>query len=137
MTSSVLLDTCAALWTVDDSIPEPAADVLSTAYRAGIPTYVSPVTAWEIGAMARKGRFRATCSPQAWFERLMAVPTMRLAPLTPEILLASCFLPGILSCDPADRIIAATARECGFILMTYDRGLLDYAAEGHLRVVEC
>jgi PIN domain nuclease of toxin-antitoxin system len=34
--------------------------------------------------------------------------------------------------EPADRIIAATARALGATLVTRDRRLLDYAAAGHV-----
>jgi PIN domain nuclease of toxin-antitoxin system len=39
--------------------------------------------------------------------------------------------------DPADRIIAATARDHGATLMTRDRALLAYGEQGHIRVEEC
>jgi len=52
-------------------------------------------------------------------------------------LMESSLLPGTLHSDPADRIIAATAREYGFTVMTRDRGLLAYANEGHMSAVEC
>ncbi|MEA2794644.1 MAG: hypothetical protein QOI87_2024, partial [Bradyrhizobium sp.] len=39
--------------------------------------------------------------------------------------------------DPADRIIAATARDLGATLITRDRALLGYGTQGHLSVAEC
>jgi PIN domain nuclease of toxin-antitoxin system len=64
-------------------------------------------------------------------------PGITLCELTPDVLLGSWFLPGKLNRDPADRIIAATAREYGFTVITRDRALLDYAAQGHLAAIEC
>jgi PIN domain nuclease of toxin-antitoxin system len=52
-------------------------------------------------------------------------------------LIASSFLPGRPPRDPADRIIAATARDYGCTLMTRDRALLDYGEQGHIRVLAC
>jgi PIN domain nuclease of toxin-antitoxin system len=98
---------------------------------------VSPITAWEVGLLARKGRFRSHYTPQRWFELLMNTSDTALAELTPRVLIGSSFLPGSLHSDPADRIIAATAREYGFTVMTRDRSLLDYAREGHMSAVEC
>ncbi|MGA2314448.1 MAG: hypothetical protein ABSF87_19180 [Xanthobacteraceae bacterium] len=46
-------------------------------------------------------------------------------------------LPGKPPKDPTHRIIAATARELGATLMTRDRALLDYGAQGHVAVREC
>jgi PIN domain nuclease of toxin-antitoxin system len=46
-------------------------------------------------------------------------------------------LPGDIHKDPADRIIAATAREYGYTVMTRDRQLLDYGRAGYLAVMPC
>ena len=137
MRQPILLDTCAALWIVAEAISQATADTLSESRSAGFPVYVSPITAWEVGLLARKGRFRSHYAPQRWFARLMNVPDTALAELTPKALLDTSFLPGSLHSDPADRIIAATAREYGFTVMTRDRSLLDYAREGHMSAVEC
>jgi len=39
--------------------------------------------------------------------------------------------------DPADQIIAATARLYGFRLITRDGKLLDYAEQGHILATKC
>ncbi len=52
-------------------------------------------------------------------------------------LIAASFLPGKPPRDPADRIIAATARDYGATLITRDRALLDYGKDGHVKVVAC
>lgn len=54
-----------------------------------------------------------------------------------ELLIESQSLPGNIHKDPYDRIIAATAREYGYTVMTRDRALLDYGQEGYLSAVEC
>jgi PIN domain nuclease of toxin-antitoxin system len=137
MARPFLLDTCAALWIVSGMLPQKSADALSEAYNVGLPTYISPITAWEVGILARKGRFRSPLSPHRWFEVLMSFPGAALAELSPRVLLDSSFLPRDFHLDPGDQIIAATAREHGFTVMTRDRALLDYAAQGHLAAVEC
>jgi PIN domain nuclease of toxin-antitoxin system len=132
-----LLDTCACLWIVADEISQKVADALTASRDTGLMTYVSPITAWEIGILSRKGRFRSSYAPQRWFEQLMSKPSVAIAPLLPEILMESSFLPGKMNDDPAGRIIAATAREYGYTVMTRDKALLDYGREGHLSVLEC
>jgi PIN domain nuclease of toxin-antitoxin system len=67
----------------------------------------------------------------------MQAPGLRLAEMPPEVLMASSFLPGTPPRDPADRILAATAREYGYRLMTRDGPLLTYAGQGHLHVIAC
>lgn len=137
MRQPFLLDTCAALWIVAGEIAQATVDALSEARNAGLPAYVSPITAWEIGLLARKGRFKSHYTPQRWFELLMDTPDTVLAEMPAKILIDASFLPGDLHSDPADRIIAATAREYGFTVMTRDRALLKYAKEGHLSAIEC
>jgi PIN domain nuclease of toxin-antitoxin system len=133
-----LLDTCAALWlAAGEPMDGQAMTAIAESARAAIPLQISPVTAWEIGLMARKGRFRSSLSPQRWFERLCTVPGIFVCGLSPSVLLESSFLPGELHGDPADRMMVATAREHDFVLMTRDHALLNYAAQGHLSAIAC
>jgi len=67
----------------------------------------------------------------------MQAPGLRAAEMTPDILIASSFLPGNPPRDPADRILATTAREFGYKLVTRDRPLLDYAEQGHIQALAC
>ena len=87
MSRPFLLDTCAALWVVAGEISQTLADALTEQRRLGAPTYISPITAWEIGLLARKGRFKSHHSPQRWFEILMGQPGAALAELTPALLM--------------------------------------------------
>jgi PIN domain nuclease of toxin-antitoxin system len=138
MNSLCLLDTCAAIYLVaNEPMASGALAAMDAAADRGTPLRVSPITAWEVGMLQRKGRFRSSLTPQRWFEMLRTRPGIRLCELTPEILLGSSFLPGKLHRDPADRIIAATAREFGYTVITRDHSLLNYAAQGHMAVIEC
>lgn len=110
---------------------------LGSAVTANAGIHVSPFTAWEIGTLVAKGRLPLTMAPEAWFEALLAQPGIRLAPLTPSILLASTSLPADPPSDPADRIIIATARSLDLVVITRDRNMLDYAHHGHLRAIAC
>lgn len=135
---SILLDTCAAIWLMGgDPISEASRKAIRSAGAAHVGVYVSPFTAWEIGTLIAKQRLQLTLSPEVWFERLLALPGVRLADLTPKILLASTALPGSPPADPADRILAATARVQGHVVVTRDKKLLDYAREGHIRAIAC
>jgi PIN domain nuclease of toxin-antitoxin system len=134
----LLLDTCAAIWLAEaETIAKEAALALEQAYDAGTPAYVSPITAWEIGLLNSRGRLALLIKPQLWFQRLFEVLRFRLADMPPQLLIASSFLPGEPPRDPADRILAATAREYGYRLMTRDRSLLSYADQGHIQAIRC
>jgi PIN domain nuclease of toxin-antitoxin system len=135
---SLLLDTCAAIWLTNaDPISNEASDALQQTRASGESVYVSPITAWEMGLLAARGRVSLLMTPQRWFERLLEAPGLRLSEMTPNVLIASSFLPGKLPNDPADRIIAATAREYGYKLVTRDRPLLEYAKQGHIQAIPC
>jgi PIN domain nuclease of toxin-antitoxin system len=134
----VILDTCAAIWLLNgDPIAPASLAAIRAARAAGLGVYVSPFTAWEIGTLVSKGRLLLTLSPEVWFETLSAFPGVRLAELTPKVLIASTALSGAPPSDPADRIIAATARLHGYRVITRDRKLLTYAAEGHILATAC
>ena len=131
-------DTCAAIWISDQAeLAQPALDLLASAHREGAPSYVSPITAWEVGLLASRGRLQLQIAPERWFAKLFDIPGVKLAPMPPELLIASSFLPGRPPRDPADRIVAATARDLGAMLITRDRVLLAYGKQGHVSVVEC
>ena len=137
MRTPLLLDTCAAIWTVQDQLPPTTVEIMTRSYNEGNPIYLSPITAWELGLLFSRGRLRAAQSPLEFFRHLSTLPGVRLAPMPPELLMQSSFLPGSPPADPADRIMAATAREYGYALVTRDASLLAYAAEGHLKAIAC
>ena len=39
--------------------------------------------------------------------------------------------------DPADRLMIATARQVNATIVTRDRAMQDYAAQGHVEVLRC
>ena len=134
----ILLDTCAAIYIMEkETMRQAAVTAIDEAYDRGERVRVSPITAWEAGLLASKGRFRSQYAPKRWWSLLTSLPQITLAELSADILLESSFLPGRIHRDPADRIIAATAREYGFTVMTRDAALLDYGRQGHLSVLAC
>lgn len=138
MRETLLLDTCAVIWIAEEAeITGEALHALKRAQEAGASVYVSPMTAWELGLLVARGRLSLLMSPERWFERLLQAPGIELADMPPEVLIASSFLPGEPPRDPADRIIAATAREFGYTLVTRDKPLLTYADHGHIRAICC
>jgi PIN domain nuclease of toxin-antitoxin system len=135
---SLLLDTCAAIWiSTEQRMTRQSEDALQSARANGDKIYVSPITAWELGLLVSRGRLNLQMAPERWFSRLMQAPGLHLSPLSPSMLIAASFLPGQAPRDPADRVLAATAREHNYRLVTRDRKLLDYADEGHIQALVC
>jgi len=134
----LLLDTCAAIWISEAAaLSAGATDIFDRAYDEKTPVFVSPITAWEIGMLARRSRVTLLMAPHTWYQRLFDLLGLKPAPLPAEVLINSSYLPGTPPSDPADRILAATAREYGYTLVTRDRPLLDYAEQGHLKALAC
>lgn len=96
---------------------------------------VSAITPWEIAMLVRKGRLALDRDVGEWVEAALALPGIRLEPLSPAVAVASTRLPGAIHADPADRILVATARHANAVLVTEDQQLLDYSAAGHLRTL--
>ena len=133
----LLLDTCALLWTLNrDPLLAGARKAISQAASTGA-LYLSPVSAWEIGLLVRRGRLDLRIAAESYVERAFELPGVHIAALTPEIAVRSSYLPGDLHEDPADRILVSTAIVMGLRLVTRDRRLLDYAAQGFLAVMAC
>ncbi len=134
----LLLDTCALIFLTEKTrLAAAAVETLQATSEGGGITYISPISAWEIGMLASRGRLQLLIRVERWFSNLFDAPGVRLADMSPDLLIASSFLPGKPPRDPADRIIAATARDLGATLVTRDRALLDYGSQGHIAVLEC
>ena len=133
-----LLDTCAVIWIAQgDPLHEPAASELQRACRRGARLLVSPITAWEIAMLVSKEKMVLALDPNRWFERFCELPSVSLAGMPTSVLVASTALPGTPPEDPADRIIIATARAFGYVLVTRDAKVLKYGSDGHVRAIEC
>jgi PIN domain nuclease of toxin-antitoxin system len=135
--TALLLDTCAVLWMANGErlSDEALQEIDSAAVLKNVA--VSPISAWEIATLVRKGRVALSMAPETWFEAMLTLPGIRLAPMPSRTLIASAFPPGRPPADPADRIIAATARAENLVIVTRDRELLSYGDEGHVRVLAC
>ncbi len=151
--STVLLDTCAMIFVANGEAIDPKAQqkIMAAATSGGI--LVSPVSAWEIGLLSGKKGIVFQPDPRTWFQSFLAYPGVRLTPLTPEIAIASSFLPPLpaaaltaigagpggspLRGDPADRLLIATARALDVPIVTRDRAILTYAQAGLVRAIAC
>jgi PIN domain nuclease of toxin-antitoxin system len=135
----VLLDTCASIWLLEQQPMSIASLAAIRAATAVSRVLVSPISAWEVGLLARRPHRALSFdpSPQVWFADLLALPGVRLTPLGHEAAIAASSLPGGFHKDPADRLLVATARELDVPLVTRDRRILDYAAQGHVQAIAC
>ncbi len=124
--SPMLLDTQAAVWIAIGTPASPVVKVADDAVSRG-ELLLSPITPWEIGMLARKGRLRLKSTVDEYVRVLFGLPGVVTAILTPAIAVAAARLPASLHGDHADRIIDATAQAYGAQLITRDKGILAYA----------
>lgn len=135
--SLVLLDTHAWVWLLngDPKLNPKAVKAIehSLSEEAVLLSAISP---WEVAMLVSKGRLTLDRDVGEWVNTAVSIPGIRLEPISPEIAVASTRLPGNIHPDPADRLIAATARHLGALLITDDQLLLDYGTAGHLKTLK-
>ena len=138
MSLPVLLDTCAAIWLMNAApMTARSREAIRTAQRGNAGVFVSPISAWEVATLVQKNKILLNRPPEVWFDALLALAGVRLAAMPPGALIESCRLPGTPPRDPADRIIAATARTFGYTVITRDGELIPYAAQGYITAIAC
>jgi PIN domain nuclease of toxin-antitoxin system len=132
---NLLLDTCALInIAADRSFSQAAREEVDKAVTRNA-VHISPVSAWELGKLASRGRLSLSEDPLALIDSFLEMPGVSLCALTPEIFVKSSFLPMLLHKDPIDLILIATARTLNLTLVTNDRVILAYGAEGHVKTL--
>lgn len=116
-----LLDTHIWLW----SLLEPArlsARARATLSAAETTLHLSSISLWEALLLAERGRLALEPDAPGWLRIAMAESPVSELPLTLEVVLASASVQ-LPHRDPADRIIAASAKAHGLTLITADQRL--------------
>jgi PIN domain nuclease of toxin-antitoxin system len=118
---AVLLDSCAAICLMSgEELSLVNREAINRARAGNQGVYVSPITAWEVAGLVAANRLRLTIAADAWFDRLLALPGIRLAALPPRVLVAAAGSGGAKRREPAGAIVAATACEFGYVLISRD-----------------
>ena len=115
----ILLDTHALVWAVaaPNRLSRTAEAAIRRA-RAKDGVAISAITLWELANLVARGRIQAYGTVEASVRLLSEGVTIR--PLTAEIAALATQFPDDYPRDPADRIIGATARAEGLVLVTHD-----------------
>jgi len=87
---------------------------------------LSAISLWEFSKLLEKKRIGISCDPEDWIKSALDMPKLRLVPLSPILAYRSTILPQPFHNDPADQIIAATAREENATILTKDEIILAY-----------
>ncbi len=130
----ILLDTQILLWLTEDERLGARTRRRIDANTGNI--HLSAISFWEIAMLIDKRRIALAMPLQDWMRRLFDTGGFRTVSIDPAIATDAGSLPGDLHGDPCDRIIIATARSLGCALLTSDRAILDYAAQGHVEAID-
>lgn len=132
---AVVLDTHALVWLMQGSErvgPRSRARIAEAAKSHAV--FVTAISTWEIAMLVlAKDRLAPDREVGEWLDAALGLPGLRLAALDPLVAVDSTCLPADVHGDPADRLIIATARRHGAVLITDDRLILQYGAAGHVK----
>ena len=117
----ILLDTHAWLWLCLEPrrLSAAAAAAIRRAMSGG-GLAVASITLWEVAMMIARGRVLPQGTPEAWLGALIDRSGVTVKEITPAVAALATQLPDDFPGDPADRLIAATARADGIGLVTRD-----------------
>lgn len=117
--TAVLLDTHVLHWwsAEPDRLSPPASEAVEQAGEL----LVAAVTWFELAWLARHERIAVAIPVLSWLRQL--ADEVRTMGITPAVADTAVALPSSFPGDPADRLIYATAMECGVRLVTKDRKL--------------
>jgi PIN domain nuclease of toxin-antitoxin system len=118
----LLLDTHVIVWWLagEEALSRDQTEAMETSVAAGDRLGLSAISLWEIAKLVERGRLRLRCAPDAFFARIDGDPSILVIPLTSGVASESTRLGPSFPKDPADQIIAATARVHGLRLVTAD-----------------
>lgn len=118
----ILLDTHVLVWAVAESkrlSKAASAAILKNLAEGGLA--VADITLWELAMLLSRGRIQAYGTVEASVRLL--TEGLIIKPVTSEIAAIAAQFPADFLRDPADRLIAATARSEGLALVTHDEKL--------------
>lgn len=133
----ILLDTCTIIYVTEKKRLKPNLVALIDEAAQQGQLWVSLISAWEIGMLASKGKLPLTKNPTDYFETFLREADARICRIDAAIMIGSHYLPGKIHGDPMDRLLIESARNCDLTLVTSDRVILAYGAQGHVKTLAC
>lgn len=123
----IVLDTHVLIWWIDspEKLSPKAASIINREKDGGL-ILVSSISVWEIYLLLKKNRLGLKMETGDWFKEIESLPFVQFVPINNQIAAKSVNLPEIFHPDPADRIIVATAKEKGALLVTSDERIRNY-----------
>ncbi len=117
----ILLDTHVLLWLSAEpkKLSRKAASAIRRSLRSG-GIGVASISLWEIAMLLESGRLRAPGTIEHAIGLLLEKTGVAVLDITPEVAALAVQFPASFPGDPADRLIAGTARARSIPLLTAD-----------------
>jgi len=84
---------------------------------------IASITLLEVAMLAARGRVVPQATPESWLEMMIERSNVTVSEISPAVAALAVHFPSDFPGDPADRVIAATARVAGAALVTRDARL--------------
>jgi PIN domain nuclease of toxin-antitoxin system len=130
----ILLDTQILVWFTqgDAKLRAQARRVIEQADEI----VTSSISFWEVAMLVEKGRISLGRDVADWVKGVLGGPGLHVEAMSALIAVDAGRLPGQIHGDPADRMVIATARHLGCPVLTTDRKILAYSAQGHVQAID-
>jgi PIN domain nuclease of toxin-antitoxin system len=120
----ILLDTHVWLWLCLE--PRLLSTAAARAVRGAVDAgglAIASITLWEVAMLLARGRVVPQGTPETWLGALIDRSGVVVKEITPTVAILATHFPDDFPADPADRLIAATARSDGMPLVSRDERL--------------
>jgi PIN domain nuclease of toxin-antitoxin system len=116
----ILLDTHVVVWAAIEPkrLSRAAESALLRARSSGLA--MASISLWEMASLFARGRIETYGTVEASVRQVLETVGVIVKPITQEIAVLAAHFPESYSRDPADRLIGATARAEGLVLITQD-----------------
>ena len=123
---AMILDTCALIWLVAGGKEISRATLRKMNESPAL--YISAITGFEIALKRNGGKLDLGIPADKWLERAIDHHSLSVIALDLRLCIDAANLPPIHS-DPCDRLIIATARRHGFVVVTKDGRFEEYGMQ--------
>ena len=137
MSNAIVLDTHILLWSLlePEELSKTTKQKITLAQNAG-QLFICSISLWEIAMLNLKKRINIYEPVQDFLRSIAEIKGLNIVEISPEIAAESILLMDNFHGDPADRIIAASAKIKGATLLTRDKKILNWAKSGHIKFLK-
>lgn len=134
--SPLVIDTHVLLWIVfePEQLREDTKKHIALAQENN-QLLVSSISLWEIAMLYLKKRISIYGPIKAFLTDIANIQGVKIKDISPEVASESILLADDFHGDRADRIIAATTKVHGAVLLTRDSKILNWADSGHIQYI--